>query len=85
MSLLVSHHGKHVVEGRHALRNGALCDLALLIPGLNFLVILGGLFGFYLLRTGLPLLMHAPDNRALRYAVIVTAGALIPALVLSMI
>ncbi len=62
-----------------------LAGIFLLIPGLNFLVILGGLFGFYLLRTGLPLLMHAPDDRALRYAVIVTAGALIPALVLSMI
>ena len=62
-----------------------LAGIFLLVPGLNFLVILGGLFGFYLLWTGLPLLMHVPGDRALVYAVIVTACALIPAIVLSMV
>ncbi len=62
-----------------------LSGIFLLIPGLNFLMIVGGLLGFHLLRTGLPLLMHAPADRALRYAMIVTACALIPALVLSII
>ena len=48
-------------------------------------MIVGRLLGFHLLRTGLPLLMHAPADRALRYAMIVTACALIPALVLAIV
>src|SRR5262245_34104072 len=56
----------------------------LLIPGLNFLLILG-LYGFYLLWVGLPMLMKVPNDKALPYAAIVTACALIPAIVLTMI
>ena len=61
-----------------------LAGIFLLIPGLNFLLILG-LYGFYLLWVGLPMLMKVPNDRALPYAAIVTACALIPAIVLTMI
>jgi hypothetical protein len=61
-----------------------LAGIFLLIPGLNFLLILG-LYGFYLLWTGLPQLMRVPNDRALTYAVVVTACALIPAIVLAIV
>jgi len=61
-----------------------LAGIFLLVPGLNFLVILG-LYGVYLLRVGLPLLMGVPEDRALRYAITVTACALIPAVVLAIV
>ena len=61
-----------------------LAGIFLLIPGLNFLLILG-LYGFYLLRVGLPMLMKVPNDKALPYAAIVTACALVPAIVLTMI
>ena len=61
-----------------------LAGIFLLIPGLNFLLILG-LYGFYLLWVGLPMLMKVPEDKALPYAAIVTACALIPAIVLAMI
>jgi hypothetical protein len=59
-----------------------LAGIFLLVPGLNFLLILG-LYGVYLLWTGLPLLMQVPNEKALPYAMIVTVCALIPALVLT--
>jgi Yip1 domain len=62
-----------------------LAGIFLIVPGLNFLVILGGLLGFYLLRVGLPLLMGARDDKALVYAMVVTACALIPTIVRSII
>jgi len=61
-----------------------LAGIFLLVPGLSFLLILG-LYGFYLLRVGLPLLMGVPEDRALRYATTVTACALIPAVVLAIV
>src|SRR5215813_2467487 len=61
-----------------------LAGIFLLIPGLNFLLILG-LYGFYLLWVGLPMLMKVPNDKALPYAAIVTACALISAIVLTMI
>jgi hypothetical protein len=61
-----------------------LARIFLIIPGLNFLLILG-LYGFYLLWVGLPMLMKVPEDKALPYAAIVTACALIPAIVLAMI
>ena len=55
-----------------------LAGIFLLIPGLNFLLILG-LYGLYLLWTGLPLLMRVPDEQACcAYAAVVTACALVP-------
>jgi hypothetical protein len=61
-----------------------LSGIFLLIPGLNFLVLLG-LYGFYLLWVGLPLLMRVKKEQALPYAIFVTACALIPAVVLSLV
>src|ERR1700741_1842809 len=61
-----------------------LAGVFLLIPGLNFLLILG-VYGVYLLWIGLPLLMHVSSEKALPYAVVVTACALIPAIVLAII
>ena len=58
-----------------------LAGIFLLIPGLSFLLILG----VYLLWTGLPLLMRVPRERALPHAILVTACALIPAVVLSIV
>ena len=61
-----------------------LAGIFLLVPGLNFLLILA-LYGFYLLWTGLPQLMRAPNDQALPYAVVVTACALIPEVVLAIV
>ncbi len=61
-----------------------LAGVFLLVPGLSFLLILG-LYGFYLLRVGLPPLMGVPEDRVLRYAMTVTACALIPAVVLAIV
>ena len=61
-----------------------LAGIFLLIPGLNFLAILG-LYGIYLLWRGLPVLMRAPDHRVLAYTAVVTACALVPVIVLAMI
>jgi hypothetical protein len=61
-----------------------LAGIFLLVPGLSFLLILG-LYGFYLLLVGLPLLMGVPEDRALRYAITVTACALVPAVVLAIL
>ena len=44
-----------------------IAGIFLLVPGLHFLTILG-LYGFYLLYRGLPVLMDAPDERAMTYA-----------------
>lgn len=44
-----------------------LSGVFLLVPGLRFLCVLG-VYGFYVLRRGLPVMMKAPEGRALRYA-----------------
>jgi hypothetical protein len=61
-----------------------LAGIFLLVPGLSFLLILG-LYGFYLLWIGLPMLMKVSDDKALPYAAAVTACALIPAVVLTFV
>jgi len=43
-----------------------LAGIFLLVPGASFLVLLG-LYGFYLMWTGAPLLMPVPRERALAY------------------
>jgi hypothetical protein len=48
----------------------------LLAPGLWFLTVLG-FYGFYLLWSGLPILMKAPQERSLLYAAIVIGGAFV--------
>jgi len=60
-----------------------LAGIFLIVPGLNFLLVLG-FYGFYLLWVGLPM-MGVPRYRALRYAVFVTVCALVPAIVLAIV
>src|ERR1700704_2294153 len=61
-----------------------LAGVFLLIPGLNFLLILG-VYGVYLLWVGLPMLMRVPNDRAFSYAIVVTVCALFPAVVLAIV
>ena len=61
-----------------------LAGIFLLIPGLNFLLILG-VYGLYLLWVGLPILMAVPNERAFAYAIFATACALIPSVVLAIV
>jgi hypothetical protein len=61
-----------------------LAGIFLLIPGLNFLLILG-VYGLYLLWVGLPVLMQVRNERAFPYAAVVTACALVPAVVLAIV
>jgi hypothetical protein len=49
-----------------------LAGIFLLVPGASFLVLLG-LYGFYLMWTGLPVLMQSPRERALLYVITVAA------------
>jgi hypothetical protein len=58
-----------------------LAGIFLLVPGLSFLTILG-LYGFYLLWTGLPPLMRVPPEKALPYAAAVVGCALLFAVML---
>lgn len=61
-----------------------LAGIFLLIPGLNFLMLLG-LYGAYLLWVGLPLLMNVPSEKAPLYALCVTACALLSTVVYAVI
>jgi len=61
-----------------------LAGIFLLVPGLNFLLILGA-YGLYLLWVGLPMMMQAPSERSFVYAIVVTAVALIPSVVLAIV
>lgn len=59
---------------------GWLAGIFAVIPSLGFLMILG-LYGLYLLYTGIPILMKAPREKALGY----TATVVIAAIVISVI
>ncbi|MFA5083285.1 MAG: YIP1 family protein, partial [Hydrogenophilaceae bacterium] len=48
-----------------------------LIPSLGVLVLLASLYGIYLLYLGLPVLMKAPEDKALPYTVIVVVCAIV--------
>jgi len=61
-----------------------LAGAFLSVPGVSFLVVLG-LYGVYLLRTGLPILMRAADAQAWRYAAAVGGCALVIAVGLGLI
>ena len=52
-----------------------LAGVALLVPGASFLALLG-LYGVYLMWTGLPLMMRTPDRKLLAYAGAIAIGAL---------
>jgi hypothetical protein len=56
----------------------------LLVPGLNFLAILG-LYGLYLLWVGLPLLLGVPREKAFPYAAVVVVCALALTLLLGLV
>jgi hypothetical protein len=60
-----------------------LAGIFLLVPGLSFLMLLG-LYGVYLLWTGLPLLMKVRGDRAPAYVAVVAACAIIPTIVLAL-
>ena len=49
-----------------------LAGIFLLVPGASFLVLLG-LYGFYLMWTGMPVLMQSPRDKTLLYVVTVAA------------
>ncbi len=59
-----------------------LAGIFFLIPGLRFLTILG-LYGFYLLWTGVTPLMGAPRDKALFYAFSVLIAAIAITIILS--
>lgn len=61
-----------------------LAGIFLMIPGLRLLTVLG-LYGFYLLWTGLPVLMRSPPERSLGYAVTIVACAFVIYVVISLI
>ncbi|MDD5363854.1 MAG: Yip1 family protein [Gallionellaceae bacterium] len=48
-----------------------------LIPSLGVLVLLASLYGVYLLYLGLPVLMKAPEDKALPYTVVVVVCAIV--------
>ena len=53
-----------------------LAGIFLIVPGLSFLAIFG-LYALYLVRSGVPVLMRAPPDRALAYTVAIAVGALV--------
>jgi hypothetical protein len=53
-----------------------LAGIFLLVPGASFLVLLG-LYGFYLMWTGAPLMMQVPRERALAYILGVAICAIV--------
>jgi hypothetical protein len=61
-----------------------LAGIFLLIPGLHFLFILG-LYGFYLLWTGVTPLMGAPRDKRVFYAFSVLAAAIAITIILSIV
>jgi hypothetical protein len=58
-----------------------LAGIFLVVPGLHFLVILG-LYGWYVLSTGMPLLILCPPERAVKFAGVATACGVIAALII---
>lgn len=54
-----------------------LAGLFMLLPGLGFLVLLGALFGLYVLYLGLPRLMKSPEDRSLGYTAVVVICAIV--------
>lgn len=52
-----------------------LAGIFLLVPGASFLVLLG-LYGLYLMWTGLPVMMQAPRERTLPYVMAIAACAI---------
>jgi hypothetical protein len=55
-----------------------------ILPMLTFLVIIGSLYGLYLLYLGLPRLMKCPPDKAAGYVVVVIISAIVVSIVLMM-
>jgi ABC-type dipeptide/oligopeptide/nickel transport system permease component len=49
------------------------------------LALLGALYGFYLLYRGIPVLMKAPDDKAMPYTAVVVVAAVVLFFVLAVI
>lgn len=56
-----------------------------ILPALGFLAGLIGLYGLYLMYVGLPVLMRAPDDKALGYTVVVVLCAIVVSIIVSAI
>jgi hypothetical protein len=60
---------------------GWLSGIFVMIPALGFLTVLG-LYGLYLIYTGIPILMKAPREKALGYTVTVVIAAVVIAAII---
>lgn len=60
---------------------GWLSGIFVMIPALGFLMVLG-LYGLYLIYTGIPVLMKAPQEKALGYTVTVVIAAIVIAAII---
>ena len=56
---------------------GWVAGILMILPQLSPIAGLLGLYGFYLLYVGLPLLMHAPADKALGYTIVTVIAAII--------
>ena len=56
-----------------------------LIPALGIIGLLGGLYSLYLIYLGLPVLMKAPEEKAVGYTAVVVLGMIIAALIVSIV
>jgi hypothetical protein len=61
---------------------GWLSGIFMIVPALGFFMILG-LYGLYLIYTGIPVLMKAPREKALAYTVTVVIAAIVIAAIIS--
>ena len=61
---------------------GWLSGIFMMVPALGFFMILG-LYGLYLIYTGIPVLMKAPREKALGYTVTVVIAAVIISVIIS--
>lgn len=61
-----------------------LAGIFSMVPGLGILGLLG-LYSLYLLYTGLPVLMKAPDDKALTYTIVIVVCAIVIAVVIGAI
>jgi hypothetical protein len=60
-----------------------VAGIFLVVPGLHFLVILG-LYGWYVMSKGMPLLVLCPPPRAVKFAGVVTACGVVAALIIGL-
>ena len=61
---------------------GWLSGIFMMVPALGFFMILG-LYGLYLIYTGIPVLMKAPQEKALGYTVTVVIAAVIISVIIA--